>query len=293
MGIAIGSVSPLLAISHLKNLITVKKDDFSSLQPGPVAILVNEDDVELHGAIAHARKIGFRNICVATASPVSIKDAIVLSYDPGQGAYSFLNTVIPKLSGRWVYWGYNAEYLYYPFCETRTIDDALQFVSEERRDSVFCAVVDLYAEDLKASPQGLDVDKALFDAVGYFQRDCYDGPHRVERQIHIHGGLKWRFAEHVPWARQPIERISLFRAQPGVSFNEHGRLSEPELNTVSPAWHNSMSCAVASFRAAKTLMTNPNSAEAIDTLSWSGSRPFNWTSTQLMEAGLMEPGQWF
>ncbi len=44
---------------------------------------------------------------------------------------------------------------------------------------------------------------------------------------------------------------------------------------------------------AKALTTNPGSRSDIRDLGWSHSVPFEWSSRQLMDLGLMEPGQWF
>ncbi len=48
-----------------------------------------------------------------------------------------------------------------------------------------------------------------------------------------------------------------------------------------------------SFRTAKALRTNPGSRDAIATFHWHNSVRFGWNSQQLMDLGLMEPGQWF
>ncbi|MEM6307580.1 MAG: hypothetical protein AAF701_06320, partial [Pseudomonadota bacterium] len=58
-------------------------------------------------------------------------------------------------------------------------------------------------------------------------------------------------------------------------------------------WHHSLTGAVCSFRAAKALRHNPNSRYAIHNFRWHNTVPFRWSSVQLMEMGLMEPGQWF
>ena len=54
-----------------------------------------------------------------------------------------------------------------------------------------------------------------------------------------------------------------------------------------------LTAAIASFRAAKALATNPGSREAIGSFRWRNSEPFQWKAQQLMDLGLMEPGQWF
>ena len=263
------------------------------LKDGPVALILNEDDVELGSTLAHARTLGFPNVVTVGSVPEQPFDGPHISADLTEGLARTLNPILQQLAGRWVYYGYNAEYLYFPFCETRSILDAAQFVSEERRDSVFALVVDIFAEDLAHASDAVDRNASLLDATGYYRRDRFDGPDRLDRQINVYGGLKWRFAEHVPWARQPIERICFFRAENGLTIDDQGVLSDPERNTFTCPWHNSMTFAVASFRVAKSLRHNPGSTERIDTLDWPGSTRFDWSSRQLMDLGFMEPGQWF
>ncbi len=54
-----------------------------------------------------------------------------------------------------------------------------------------------------------------------------------------------------------------------------------------------MTAAVASFRVAKALVRNPGSRDHVHDMTWRHSQRFDWTGQQLMDLGLMEPGQWF
>jgi hypothetical protein len=66
------------------------------------------------------------------------------------------------------------------------------------------------------------------------------------------------------------------------------------MNTYTCPWHHSMlTAAICSFRVAKALRTNPGSRYDIADFRWQKSERFNWSSLQLLELGLMEPGQWF
>ena len=56
--------------------------------------------------------------------------------------------MIAAAPGTWLYYCFNAEYLFFPFCETRTVGEMLTFHTEERRDAMLTYVVDLYAGDL-------------------------------------------------------------------------------------------------------------------------------------------------
>ncbi|MCB1328747.1 MAG: hypothetical protein KDK28_04485, partial [Maritimibacter sp.] len=58
-------------------------------------------------------------------------------------------------------------------------------------------------------------------------------------------------------------------------------------------WHHNLTAAIVSFRTAKALKTNPGSTYDIKTFRWRNSVPLEWSSQQLLDLGLMEPGQWF
>ena len=47
-----------------------------------------------------------------------------------------VNAVIEKAHGQWIFYCYNTEYLFFPFCEHRAIGEMLAFHTEERRDAV-------------------------------------------------------------------------------------------------------------------------------------------------------------
>ncbi len=71
------------------------------------------------------------------------------------------------------------------------------------------------------------------------------------------------------------------------------RFSVEEYNTYSCPWHHNLTAAVASFRVAKALVRNPGSRDHVHDMTWRHSQRFDWTGQQLMDLGLMEPGQWF
>ena len=79
----------------------------------------------------------------------------------------------------------------------------------------------------------------------------------------------------------------------GLALRPDHTFSDEEYNTYSCPWHHNLTAAIASFRVAKALVRNPGSRDVIASFAWRGSHPFRWNSQQLMELGLMEPGQWF
>jgi hypothetical protein len=272
------------------------------LAKGPVALIFSEDAVELASTIRHHHDAGFRSILVLLPKGLSLPEgapAHAVSCDTGRieaviGAVNAIIAAAPPAT--WVYWGYNAEYLFFPFCETRTVRELLAFHAEERRDALFACVVDLYAPDLSAAPNGVSVTDAMLDRSGYYalaRTDPANGYAPKERQLDVFGGLRWRFEEHVAWERRRIDRIALFRTRKDLRMRPDLTFNVEEYNTYACPWHHNLTVAVASFRAAKALKSNPGSAAAISTFAWRNSVPFEWTSRQLMDLGLMEPGQWF
>jgi hypothetical protein len=275
----------------------------ASLGRGPLSIVMAEDDVEIDSTLAHQQKCGFQDVILLAPEGVQVHpdhegSAHVVTHDvfAESALVAAVNLVIAALPGTWLHYCYNAEYLHFPFCETRRVRELLTFHAEERREAMLTYVIDLYAGDLDRSNNAVSLNDAWLDRSGYYALARKDPGHDwqpKERQLDFFGGLRWRFEEHVPYPRRKIDRISLFRAKPGVKLLSDFTLSDEEMNTYSCRWHHSLTAAVCSFRTAKALHTNPGSRHAIRTFRWRNSVRFDWHSQQLMDLGLMEPGQWF
>ena len=205
-----------------------------------------------------------------------------------------IDAIISALPRQWIYCCYNGEYLFYPFCESRSIGEIIAFATDERRKTIPTTVVDLYAGNLPQSPDGVDVTGAYLDRFGYYaeiRQDAQNVP--LERQVNIFGGLRWRFEEHVPWEKRRLDRVALFQAVRGLKFQPDLTFKLPKFNKISFPWHHNLTAAVGSFWAAKSLRRNPDSCNAISSFQWPGSEQFKWHSQHLMDLGFMEPGQWF
>lgn len=275
----------------------------AALTPGPVAIIMAEDAVEVDSTLRHHLDAGFRAVLLLAPPEIAVDPALDprihrIDHDVhGEGAMTAaVNRVIEAAAGSWLYYGYNTEYLFHPFCETRSIREMLAFHTEERREALLSYVIDLYAADLAQHPNAVALQGALLDRSGYYalgRPDPANHNHPRERQLDFFGGLRWRFEEHVPEARRKIDRIALFRARAGLRLRDDFTLSDEEMNTYACPWHNNLTTAVMSFRTAKALRTNPGSRDAVQTFFWRNSIEFRWESQQLMDLGLMEPGQWF
>ncbi|MGL5011895.1 MAG: hypothetical protein ACRC6I_18645, partial [Paracoccaceae bacterium] len=140
------------------------------------------------------------------------------------------------------------------------------------------------------------LETALLDRSGYYalgRPDAANKNYPKERQLDFFGGLRWRFEEHIPQPRRKIDRISIFRAKRGLRIRPDFTFTDEEYNTYACPWHHNLTVAVCSFRTAKALRTNPGSRFDIHSFRWRNSTEFQWHSQQLMDLGLMEPGQWF
>jgi len=211
-----------------------------ALARGPVALILIEDFAEVESTLTHHLRLGFDNVIAFAPAPLSlpaelaarITEVRLPAYDP-DAANAALNGVISRAPGRWLYYCYNAEYLFFPFCETRNVGEMLAFHAEERREAMLTYVIDLYAADLDRFPDAVSPETAHIDASGYYalaRKDPSTG-HPKERQLDFYGGLRWRFEEHVPMDRRRIDRIGLFRAADGLRLLPDHRFDIEEYNT--------------------------------------------------------------
>ncbi len=283
------------------SLETFLRAGSEALAKGPVAMVLAEDPTEVETTIAHHQMAGFKSLILfaPTALPLSAEveqEIHRVDFDTAaEGAtQTAVNAVIDAAPGLWLYYCYNAEFLFHPFCETRSIGEMLTFHTEERRDAVLSYVIDLYADDLSKYPNAVSLESAFLDRSGYYAlgRPDKEG-HPKERQLDFFGGLRWRFEEHIPPSRRKIDRIALFRAKKGLRLREDHTFNDEEYNTYACPWHNNITTAIVSFRTAKALKSNAGSTFEIHNFKWHNSTVFGWTSQQLLDLGLMEPGQWF
>ena len=274
-----------------------------ALAKGPVALILVEDPTEVDSTIRHHQKLGFQSVLVFAPDTLDLPQALEdeihrIPYDmvADNAMTTAVNSIIKAAPGIWLYYCFNAEYLFYPFCESRTVGEMAAFHTEERRASILTYVIDLYANDLNQSPDAVSLENAHLDKSGYYalaRPDPANNNHPKERQLDFYGGLRWRFEEHIPWTRRKIDRISLFRARKGLELRPDHTFNDEEYNTYSCEWHNNITATICSFRVAKALKRNPGSTFDIETFQWHNSVKFEWDSRQMLDLGLMEPGQWF
>ncbi|NCO22716.1 MAG: hypothetical protein GW905_12125, partial [Rhodobacterales bacterium] len=95
------------------------------LAKGPVAIIILEDAVEVESTLRHHLDRGFRTLIVVALPEIALPQelpASVLRVDHNTKAtdafVTIVNAIIPLCPGLWLYYGFNAEYLFHPFGET-------------------------------------------------------------------------------------------------------------------------------------------------------------------------------
>lgn len=278
-------------------------DGNAALAKGPVAIVFAEDPVEVDTTLRHHLAAGFVQVLFLAPDgidvPASLEPKIHwISHDlhAEDAVPKAVTRLIEAAPGTWLYYCYNAEYLFFPFCETRNVRELVAFHAEERREAMLSYVIDLYADDLGRFANAVSLEQAHLDRSGYYalgRPDMANHKYPKERQLDFFGGLRWRFEEHVPPPRRKIDRIALFKARPGLVLRPDFTLNDEELNTYACPWHNNITTTVMSFRTAKALRSNAGSKFDIHDFRWHNSVRFQWHSQQLMDLGLMEPGQWF
>lgn len=147
----------------------------AALAKGPIALVFVEDAVEIDTTVRHNLHLGFKTNILFMPKEFDLAQDIadqVIRVDADivrQGnREEIVNAIIAKAPDVWMYVCYNAEYLFFPFCETRTVGEMLAFHTEERRDAMLCYAIDLYAGDLDAHPTAVDIDTAYIDRSGYY-----------------------------------------------------------------------------------------------------------------------------
>ncbi len=276
-----------------------------SLGKGPIAVMIAEDGAAVSATAAHLLGQGFKKLVLLAPPDLGaareihdeLGDRVLLIHHATRQPETVIravNTAIDLAPGAWLHYCFNGEFLFFPFSESRSIGEATIFAEEERRASILTYVIDLYAADLTIHPNAVSLETAFLDRSGYYAESRRNaGGDILERQLNFFGGLRWRFEEHVPKSKRKIDRTGLFKAEPGLKLRTDHTLSNEEFNTYACPWHNSMTAAICSFRVAKALRSNPGSRHDIDSFLWHRSEKFQWNSQQLLDLGLMEPGQWF
>ena len=262
-----------------------------ALPGGVIAVLLCETPMQVDTTARRLQDQGARAIlAIGRTDALGTLDIPVIRIaerPTHRNAWVMLNTLIDALADRWLLWLWNGEYFVFPFGETRTLSDLTDFLSDERRKVIFTYALDLYAADLPGPQEDPAQANLRFDRIGYHAFP------KEDQVLRLYGGLGWRFGEFVPKELSQIGRSSLFRATKGVWLDRKYLFEDVEYASVSCKWHHNPTAAMMSLRRARRIMAHPRFHEVRGKLIWSGSEPFAWNSQQLLELGMIEPGQWF
>lgn len=262
------------------------------LPGGVLAVVLCESALHLQATAAHLVRQGASAIIAIGRASAALSDpgvpVIRIAEDPrDSNAPEIMSALMRPLHGRWLVWLWNGEFLFFPFCETRAFSDLAEFLDSERRHMVYTYAFDLYADPLPTaedSPRECDL---YFDRLGYYAFPDQD------QTLKIFGSIGWRFEEITPtWMRQ-IGRASLVRASKGLTMRPDLQFADPDYASASCPWHRNPTAAMMSLRRTRRICTHPRFVEKRQSLMWHGSTRFDWSSRQLLDLGMIEPGQWF
>ena len=272
---------------------TVK--EFARARPklpgGVIAILLCESERHV-GASARRLAAQGASAIVAVGTPNGLTDAGCAVFPIAETPHpkslpEMMQSLLTALSGQWVVWLWNSEFLVFPYGETRTLSDLAAFLGDERRTAIHGYVLDLYSRRLPTLSEDPSRSAMYFDRIGY-----YAFPEK-DRTLRLRGGLGWRFEEFTPPSLQPINRAVMLKPGTDLKVSRDLSFGHSDYDSLSCPWHHNPTAAIMSLRRSRRIMAHPGFPALAHKLIWQGSTRFNWTSGQLLDLGLIEPGQWF
>ena len=273
--------------------------------------------------LAHHRQLGVENYVVLDLSPDG-KAASILAGEPNcavwrprvpgtRKAMLWLNYLRWRYgTGRWVLSLEPCEFLIFHKSETRKLRDLMEFVSGERRDHVFAIAIEMYgdrpAEQLSLAPGQRPVELLpYFDPTGYVTSEPGLFFHTTVR-----GGPQRRA---LYGARAPaLNRVPLVKWRWFYNYAAGTRLLMPRrVNRPHAPWHTTPTACLLRFASLNDPATLHRAAEAesfelvkdgggasypvearLRVMSLKTDISTRFTGSEdLVEAGLLNPGQWF
>ena len=134
---------------HYVSLDQFLTDGKPALAKGPVAIVFAEDPVEVDTTLRHHLAAGFVQVLFLAPEgidvPASLEPKIHwISHDlhAEDAVPKAVTRLIEAAPGTWLYYCYNAEYLFFPFSSSRSVAKLLAFHTEKRRGYMLTYIVD-------------------------------------------------------------------------------------------------------------------------------------------------------
>lgn len=202
-------------------------------------------------------------------------------------------------------------------CETRNIKDLIEFLETEQRDHMYALVVELYG-NRPAETLDLDPGEHPLALLPYFDPCGYATAPRLGRfrNMTVRGGVQRRtMFRDAPRRAPPLNRIPLVKWRWYYGYVATTRMLMPRrLNVPHSPWHSTPTAALLRFSLLENdgVLRRAAKAESADIIHPDGggrsfaqvselrerqlrhdsSRLYS-TSWDLVECGLVNPGQWF
>ena len=147
----------------------------------------------MRSTVAYHLMRGFRSILVFIPQSIVHPEVFAtevptIRYDTldKEAVECAINPILHWAPDTRMYYCYNVEYLFYPFCKTRSIGEFLAFNTQEELATLVTFIIDLYAADLDQNPNVVCTQTAQIENSGYFAQTQVDpGHHNLpeERQL--------------------------------------------------------------------------------------------------------------
>ena len=237
------------------------------------------------------------------------------SYKASNFGMHWLNILLGKYgSGHWCLTCDPDEFLVYPYIEDRNLHELTEFLASEKRDHLFCLMLDMYGKgsvkDTHCLPGKDPVEVApYFDRLGYVQT-----PNEFNGDVYIQGGVRRRvmFAD-APERAPALNKTPLILWKPYYSYISSMHVASPKrLNRPHSTKHicptgcilHYKFLSVISAKAAEEMERKQHYDNSVEYRRYNSvlqreDEFFCEISTryagskQLVDLGLMNTGQWF
>ena len=289
-------------------------DQFANVPPGqfgkgPAALVIAEDRVEVASSVDSRAVAGVQATSSCLAPPeieippfaegTKAELHIIRGRSRAPGAtQAAMNILIDKMPGAWLHYCYNGEYLFFPFCEDRSVGENghMGDGGTAQRDPDLC-----HRPVRAGSARPTQTRYRSTPPFSTVRATTPEGRPRRERQpARKATELLRRPAlavpkKHVAKPKRKIDRIrASSRRNRGCACakDPHAeRRGDEHLCLPVAPFADGGDLFVPSGQGAAAPIRDRDTTSPIS--AGTSRRKFHWSSMQLMELGLMEPGQWF
>ena len=262
----------------------------------------------LDAFLAHHRRLGIERFAFLDLSPdgglagalSAASDCVVWRPRPGRPeqewavrAASWANFLrFRHAADRWCLSLEACDFMVFARCETRALRSLTDFLETEHRDHAFGLVVDMYGEPGEAPESDPFAALPLFDPIGYQTSEPGD-----DGTTPVSGGvLRRTLFRTVPRHAPRLDCIPLVRWRRHFSYVDATVSLQPSrLNRAHAAWHGSPTVCLLRFALLAGGEDGRGPGGALprgQDLRTNASRRYR-SSDDLVDCGMLNPGQWF